>query len=532
MELTRNMKGKEIFTVEEVADILKEDTESVKDYIESGDLPAIGSMKSRVKRIDLYRFINGDMLAIENIERPIDAFGNQRYSNSHSIEVKDLSDEEWDEVVKKGERELNPYFDKLRKKWCLALSLGYDENHKRIRKVIQANTKPELWAKYGQFQCENKVLPAGETVAAIPPVVIEKPKHPKSDMLFKDYVIKYLKGIENIKHPRTYETKVNSARHIIEGLGNYKMCQINKDILREFINQIPKKTYEKGSKKSLLSQSSINKIYDLLRTIIKEASDEEEILEKNFMQNIDKPDTKVFKETECKAFSCDEIKRISEIVKANKMIDTWVHSMLYTGMRPSEALALKFSDINYEECTIKIVRALSKEAEFDLNTQKRASRYKAKIKELKNAKHQTKVNYQERTLKVSINLLEIIKSWESYVKGNTKLMEMKRANNTEEFLFCGSKGQLWTYDDYLQVYDRLLEKSGLKVSNFTPYKFRHTYCTESLRNGTDLKTVQLMLGDNTPDMVLRVYANMNKDDILRGSKIFSENMDRILLNVG
>lgn len=49
-----------------------------------------------------------------------------------------------------------------------------------------------------------------------------------------------------------------------------------------------------------------------------------------------------------------------------------------------------------------------------------------------------------------------------------------------------------------------------------------------LRKKYDIKTVQLMLGDNTPYMVLRAYANMDKSDIIKGSKDFSEYIDKIL----
>lgn len=37
-----------------------------------------------------------------------------------------------------------------------------------------------------------------------------------------------------------------------------------------------------------------------------------------------------------------------------------------------------------------------------------------------------------------------------------------------------------------------------------------------------------MLGDNTLNMVLKAYANMDKSDIIGGSKDFSEYMDKIL----
>lgn len=522
MELTKVMRDKKIFKLEEVADILKVDIDMVKDFIESNDLTAIGKKKDSIRDIDLNRFINGDRMLIQNEGGPIDLEGNQRYHAPYLIETEELNNEEWNIMVKNGIKELTPYWNESRKKWCLALSLGYGENHKRIRKVITANTKNELWIKYGEFQFSNTALPIED--------ISNVARNTKADMLFKDYIIKYLDEVKGETSSRTYDSKINLARHIINGIGKYKMSELNVHILKKFINGLTEKNYEKGKKTHYFSQSTINKIYDVLHGIIKDASDEEGdgILQKDYMRNIKKPRSKQHKDKEEQALSKDELKKISDVIKDNKMISTWVHIMMYTGARPSEALALKFSDIDYKNSVIKINKTLSQEQDHDVASQKRKGAPKPIITNLKNDHGRSKVDYQTRELKVSKNLLDITKEWENYVKSNTKLMKMKNDNGTEEYMFCGSKGQLWLYRNYRQAYGRILERVGLDISEFNPYRFRHNFCTECLRKGIDVKTVQCLMGDNTPDMVLKVYANMNKDDVFKGSKILSEHIDKIL----
>ena len=56
------------------------------------------------------------------------------------------------------------------------------------------------------------------------------------------------------------------------------------------------------------------------------------------------------------------------------------------------------------------------------------------------------------------------------------------------------------------------------------YRFRHTVCTDLLRRGIDLKTVQMIMGDNTPDVILSVYANIGKQDVLMASSELSQRM--------
>ena len=56
------------------------------------------------------------------------------------------------------------------------------------------------------------------------------------------------------------------------------------------------------------------------------------------------------------------------------------------------------------------------------------------------------------------------------------------------------------------------------------YRFRHTVCTDLLGRGIDLKTVQMIMGDNTPDVILSVYANIGKQDVLMASSELSQRM--------
>ncbi|MBU3101908.1 MULTISPECIES: tyrosine-type recombinase/integrase [Clostridium] len=530
MELIKESKRKLMYTLKETAEKLGADIEQVKDLIDCGELTAVGSKKELVKFVDLSRFINGEIALVENEERPIDLIGYQRYPHTNSNEIKDLSDEEWVIMEKAGVKEIKAYWNEQRKKWCMALSLGYDENHKRMRKVITADTQQELWVKHGEFQCENKVLPVEETAPVIYSAFVKEPKHPKAEMCFKDYITEYLESIDGRDSSRTFDTKVNASRHITEALGNYKMCEIDCFKLSKFINSLTQKNYGKGGKSKPFSQSSINKIYDILSVIIRYASSlgGGEIITKGLMEEVKKPRSKAYKDKKNLAFKREEYTKISEIIKENNMMHVWVNILMYLGLRPSEGLALKFSDVDYESGMLNIERTLSHEIKHDVASQKRKGVSIAIITDLKNVRDRGESEFQIRKLKIGKNLLSILKNWEEEVKGNTKLMQMKCKNGTEEFLFCGSKGQMWKYSDYSQVYERLLKKHGLNVSEYNLYKFRHSFCTECFRKNINLKTVQMLMGDNDGKMVTRIYANMNKEDLHKGGETLSEHIDSIL----
>lgn len=349
----------------------------------------------------------------------------------------------------------------------------------------------------------------------------------ENTLLFKDYCERYFSMTRGSVKSRTYGNNISIRKHILDGLGHLRMSEISKSVLMSFINNFATKTYQRGNTQQYYSQSTINKVYDLLRGIVREASNEDgdRLLKFDFMANIEKPRSRRYREDRYASFSEEEILQIARTVGAKPMVSMWIHILLYAGTRPSEALALKFSDIDYEKKTIQIVRTLSHEEIWTEGDQKRRKGFIPIITNLKNDRSGNKVNYQRRVLTVGEYLLTILREWERTVKGNRRLMKMKRENGTEEYLFCGSKGQLWLYEDYKQEYDRLMKRAGVDTRQYNPYRFRHNYCTTLLRHGVDIKTVQRCMGDNTADMVLRVYANMDTQDMLSGSHKMAQKLD-------
>lgn len=51
-------------------------------------------------------------------------------------------------------------------------------------------------------------------------------------VLFKDYFINFLIGLDGEARSRSYSITVTMAMHIIDGLGDYYMSEINKDVAR------------------------------------------------------------------------------------------------------------------------------------------------------------------------------------------------------------------------------------------------------------------------------------------------------------
>jgi len=150
------------------------------------------------------------------------------------------------------------------------------------------------------------------------------------------------------------------------------------------------------------------------------------------------------------------------------------------------------------------------------------------LKKIKNSKNDGNPNFEYRTLTVSQRVIDIINKLKEFTASDNIITQLRKNNKTDDLLFTGKDGKLAMREYYDSIYESLLKKHNASYSQYPLYSLRHTACTRLLRQKEDLKTVQMIMGDNSPEMVLRVYANMNKDDMERGSKEYSENMDLTL----
>jgi integrase/recombinase XerD len=65
--------------------------------------------------------------------------------------------------------------------------------------------------------------------------------------------------------------------------------------------------------------------------------------------------------------------------------------------------------------------------------------------------------------------------------------------NSKDILFLNYKGKKLTRAMIFTIIKKLVEKSGLK-KNVSPHTFRHSFATHLLENGADLRAIQMMLG--------------------------------------
>jgi integrase/recombinase XerC len=132
--------------------------------------------------------------------------------------------------------------------------------------------------------------------------------------------------------------------------------------------------------------------------------------------------------------------------------DKLIIEMLYaTGVRVSELVNMKYSDIDYNNKRIRILGKGNKER---------------------------------------------IVYYGDYARDALKEYTATHKKNEEGFVFTNSKGGKLTDRGVRYIIDKIMEKLSVKV-HVTPHVLRHTFATDMLNNGCDIRVVQELLGHSS-----------------------------------
>ena len=129
--------------------------------------------------------------------------------------------------------------------------------------------------------------------------------------------------------------------------------------------------------------------------------------------------------------------------------------MLYAcGLRVSELISLRLSDLFFDEDFIRVMGKGSKQrlVPIEAYTQKQVKQY---------------IDNQRRQLKIA--------------KGH------------EDFVFLNRRGKQLTRAMIFTIVRQVAENIGLQKT-ISPHTFRHSFATHLLENGANLRAIQMMLG--------------------------------------
>ena len=177
------------------------------------------------------------------------------------------------------------------------------------------------------------------------------------------------------------------------------------------------------------------------------------------------------------------------------------YMLLYTGLRRGEILALQWKDVDFENRTIHVTKAVT-----FLETGNQAV-----IKSTK-----TKAGEREALLleRLAEKLLPIRGNPEDYIFGGSKPLS-KSVFRRRWRNYCLDVG-LWRWKDATRANGRKKKLVKVKEPSVTPHQLRHAFATMCFEMGVSAKDAQQLLGHSKIDVTLDTYTHIRakrRDDV-------------------
>lgn len=304
---------------------------------------------------------------------------------------------------------------------------------------------------------------------------------PSNDTV-RGYLRGWIKGKDGVSERTLSDYKTRLERDVIAYIGDLKL----QDLTRNSVKQLYKEL-RTGDRK--LSPRTIRITHAILNQALKQAV-RDRMIQYNPCEDIELP-RRDHKEMQVLTF--EETKAFLGYTEANSDFHTLWVVLLSTGMRPNEALGLKWTDLR--DGAFHLQRALVK-------TKKDG--YKVDYPKTRGSRR--KISLPPSTLRVL----------EEHRKA--QVADMLRKGYRSEWVFTNSVGNYWDLSKVRRRFKRDLENAAKETgvetlvtdkgkARLRLYDTRHTHATHLLLKGANPKTVAERLGHSTVRLTLDTYSH-------------------------
>jgi integrase len=349
------------------------------------------------------------------------------------------------------------------KNWCIR----FEYDGKDLKKMIGTDRR-EAELAYAEIKNEIRLAKLSEQ-GWDGFKKLQKANNPKT---FAEAAQDYMDERTNFKASTIASYKSILKKHLLPKFGSQTLKSITDSQLKKFASNLNKTA----------SASRVNTVLQLMRSILDQEQRQGEI---------DRDPSRAVKRVEEPKAEIDPLSE-TDLALALSHIDVHYQpvfmALAYTGARPNEIIALRWSDIDWRNESIKISKG-----------------------RVRGVEGLPKTRAGQRVIKAMPQVIQALNMAKEQAKARAAKRVVIPMNKDQAQPELSSDGYIFTkpdgapIDKHLdRIWARALKKAGLR--HRPSYQLRHTFVTQCIIKGLPLPFIAKMIGHSTIDVLIRHYA--------------------------
>lgn len=383
-------------------------------------------------------------------------------------------------------------YDQIAKNnWRYRISLGKNSETGKYEYISKTGFKRKSDAKH-QAEMIERQLRNGEYIAP-------------SSSTFKQVADEWLSQYAKDVKISSVRTRKKAIQHAIECFNTKPIQTIKKHDYQRFVDDMSAQ-YSKNYVDSIVASTNMIFKYAYEMRLIKALPSESIKRPKKKVSVEELEDIEIHK----KFLEKDELFQFLEVAKyyhsPQNSFEVFT-TLAYTGMRAGELLALKWSDIDFENNTISITKTY-----YNPNNNK-------KHYQILTPKTESSIG----KISVDPHVIQLLKDYKVNIQDTWK-NELYVDNN---FVFTDVNGYPLVIKKLSTWIQAIMKKTDITNKHISTHSFRHTHCALLIEAGVHIKEIQERLRHKDINTTMNIYAKITNSYKKDASQKFSKLMENV-----
>lgn len=314
------------------------------------------------------------------------------------------------------------------------------------------------------------------------------------DILFTDYMKQWLEKMKLQIRPTTYSGYHDNVYGII--IPYFKPMKLK---LREVTPKHIQDFYTKQRQR--VKGTTVKSYHANIHKAFKDAR-KLQLINSNPMECVDPPKKEPY---HGQTYTVDEAQKILALV-SDTIFEIPITMMLFYGLRREEAIGLKWQNIDFGNDTFLIAHTVT-ETKVDGHLQM--------VKE-----DLTKNSSSYRSLPLVAPVKELLLEKKQSIQEYRKLFRRSYYREDSDYVCVNEIGELIKPRTLSDNFKRIIRQN--KIRNLRLYDCRHTAASLMLKNGVNMKQIQMILGHSDFATTANIYSHLDYSDKIPATETMKE----------